>query len=302
MPLRLLAIGDMHLGRRPSRLPPALAHRARELGPSEAWARIVDAALEAEIDAAVLAGDVVDRENDFFEAFRELRAGVERLATAGIRVFGVAGNHDVAVLPRLAGQIDAFEFLGQGGNWQVVDIGVGAEKAALWGWSFPMSRVSESPLAGAKFSRRPGPNLGLLHCDRDQAGSSYAPVSGRELEGAGLAGWLLGHIHQPDALAAPHPSGYLGSVTGTDPGESGARGPWLLTVDGGRVREVTQWALAPLRWERMEVDIEGIQEPEHARDRLLNWLQELDVAVSAGYPSARCPRTAGGLHRSLPFR
>jgi DNA repair exonuclease SbcCD nuclease subunit len=252
---------------------------------------VVEAAIEAEVDAVALAGDVVDRENDFFEAFRELHSGVERLAAADIRVLGVVGNHDVTILPRLAEQIEAFELLGGGGEWQTAEIEAGGETITLWGWSFPRARVPESPLARVEFERRTGPNLGLLHCDRDQAGSPYAPVSRRELEAAGLDGWLLGHIHQPDMLTAPHPSGYLGSVTGMDPGEPGARGPWLVTVDGGRIREVEQWVLAPLRWERLEVDIEGISEPEEARDRLLDHLREFDAGVAAG----RWPPKAVGL-------
>lgn len=291
MPFRLLAVGDMHLGRRPSRLPGGLTGQSREMGPGGAWVRVVKEAIEAGVDAVALAGDVVEGETDFFEAYRELYRGVDRLTAAGIRVLGVVGNHDVAVLPRLAEQIKAFELLGRGGRWQPVRLEANGEAVTLWGWSFPTACVMESPLAGAQFERGPGPNLGLLHCDRDQAGSPYAPVSSRELDAAGLDGWLLGHIHQPDELTVQELSGYLGSATGMDPGEHGARGPWLVTVDGGRIQVVEQRVLAPLRWERLEVDIEGMSRPEEARDQLLERLRELDTAVAA----ARRPAEAVGL-------
>lgn len=291
MPFRLLAVGDMHLGRRPSRLPGELTGHSGKLGPAGAWARVVEEAIETRVDAVALAGDVVEQENDFFEAYRELHRGVGRLTAAGIRVLGVIGNHDVAVLPRLAEQIEAFELLGRGGQWQAAQLESNGEAVTLWGWSFPRARVMESPLAGAQFERGPGANLGLLHCDRTQKGSSYAPVSSHELDAAGLDGWLLGHIHQPDALTVQQLSGYLGSATGMGPDEHGARGPWLVTVDGGRIRGVEQWVLAPLRWERLEVDIEGMSRPEEARGRLLDCLRELDVAVAA----ARRPADAVGL-------
>ena len=294
MPLKLLAVGDLHLGRRPSRLPAELASRGRSLGPSGSWDRTVTAAIAERVDAVALAGDVVDRDDDFFEALRDLQTGVERLVAAGIRVLGVAGNHDVTVLPQLVEQIDSFELLGAGGRWQRVCLESGGTMLHLWGWSFPQTQVFTSPLTGVDFDRPPGVNLGLLHCNRDQPGSPYAPVPRRELEGAGLDGWLLGHVHQPDALSAPHPSGYLGCVTGMNPGEPGARGPWLLTMEGGRIEEITQWVLAPLRWERLEVDIAGIPDPGQdsgeVRKRLLSRVRELDAEVNKAY---RLPDAVG---------
>ncbi|MEX1081254.1 MAG: DNA repair exonuclease [Halofilum sp. (in: g-proteobacteria)] len=276
MALKLLAVGDLHLGRHPSRLPGALSLPAAQLGPAGAWERIVDAALAHGVDVVAFAGDVVEREHDFFEAYRLLQQGVERLVGAGIRVVGIAGNHDGGVLPQLADEVDGFELLGRGGVWQAATLAAEAERTTLWGWSFPQARVSDSPLTGATFERGAGINLGLLHCDRDQHDSRYAPVSSRALSGAGLDGWLLGHIHRPDALSASEPVGYLGSVTGLDPGEPGAHGPWLLTLDGGRVSAVEQWPLAPLRWEPLEVDLTDLAAADEARARLLTAVRALD--------------------------
>lgn len=312
--MKLLAVGDIHLGRTPSRLPPELADRAGELGPAEAWRRAVNTAIAAEVKAVLLAGDVVERNDDFFEAYQELSQGVKRLADANIAVIGVAGNHDVRVLPRLAEQIPQFQLLGregeQGaavasvvrwcaehqppgcdGKWERCEIREGNEVVSLWGWSFPQAKITASPLNGARLERGPGINLGLLHCDRGVAQSRYAPVANAELEQAGLDGWLLGHIHKPDELAAPlpnghlAPNGYLGSLTGLDRSETAPRGPWLVTLEGGHIAKVAQLPLAPLRWEHLEVPLDGLNVEnaenvqEEVQARLLQAVREFDNQI-----------------------
>src|SRR5690606_36767750 len=136
-------------------------------------------------------------EHDFFEGYRELQRGVARLLAAGIRTLAVAGNHDVEVLPRLADQLHGFELLGRGGIWERITVSAAAEQLSLHGWSFPRRRVSSSPLEGAELARGPGVNLGLLHADRDQLDSHYAPVTSAQLQHSAVDGWLLGHIHAP---------------------------------------------------------------------------------------------------------
>ena len=292
--MKILAVGDMHLGRTPSRLPPEL--RASELGPAEAWRRAVAAALDLGVRAVLLAGDVVDRDDDFFEAYRALESGVRTLSDAGIDVIGVAGNHDVKVLPRLARHIPQFRLLGEGGTWEPCRIEQGADAVTLWGWSFPQAKVLTSPLEGSALDPAPGINLGLLHCDRDAgADSPYAPIARQELERAGLDGWLLGHIHKPDALSAASPNGYLGSLTGLDRGESGPRGPWMITVADGRIAKVDQLSLAPLRWEALEVDLEGIGEPAEAKERVLEEVIRLDGELA----SLHAAPSAAGLSVAL---
>jgi DNA repair exonuclease SbcCD nuclease subunit len=281
MAMQILAVGDLHLGAAPSRLPDELIGRARDIGTTGVWHRIVDQAITSAVDAVVLAGDVVEDEDDFFEAYRELSRGVERLTGAGIRVLGVVGNHDVRVLPRLADQIEGFELLGRGGDWETTELAAGTERLTLHGWSFPQRQVTRSPLQGHAFTPGAGPNLGLLHADRDQPASVYAPVTSAELDAAPLDGWLLGHIHKPDALSTDNPSGYLGSATGLNPGESGPRGPWLIRVEGGVIRAMEQWLIAPLQWEPLRVDLTGLASAEEAREKLIGAVGELDAVLTA---------------------
>ena len=273
MALELLAIGDMHLGRRPSRLPGELAESGRSYGPAEAWNRAVRHAVETGVDVVALAGDLVDQEDDFFEAYRALAEGISELVRNGIDVLGIAGNHDVLVLPRLADELPDFHLIGAGGRWETRQFGA---QLTLHGWSFPTRSVEQSPLSGHAFDRGPGVNLGLLHCDRDARDSRYAPVASSELDAAGLDGWLLGHIHRPDALTPGQPAGYLGSITGMHPGEHGVRGPWRIRIDESGVAAVEQVRLAPMHWARVSVDLTGIERPEDAESRLFSELQALD--------------------------
>lgn len=284
--MKLLCVGDIHLGRQPARLPAGLLDeiKASELGPAAAWRLAVDFALADEVDAVLLAGDVVEQEDDFYEAYGDLRRGVDRLTAAGVPVLAVSGNHDVQVLPRLADAVPGFRLLGRGGAWEVRDVaGRDGRRVQVLGWSFPEPRVSTSPLVAHELpalDSGSAPVVGLLHCDRDAAGSPYAPVRSAELEGASVDAWLLGHVHKPDALVAPRPIGYLGSLTGLDPGEPGPHGPWRLECAGPELA-LEHLPLAPLRWEEVEVALDGLESAEDVHTFAVSALDALHERLAA---------------------
>src|SRR5699024_6770756 len=104
----------------------------------------------------------------------------------------------------------------------------GGEAVRIAGWSFPRRHVHESPFPGfreavAAADAGAGPLIGLLHGDRDQPGSPYAPFRSADLVDHPADAWLLGHVHRPDALDPHAPRGYLGSLAASDPGEAGPR-------------------------------------------------------------------------------
>jgi DNA repair exonuclease SbcCD nuclease subunit len=291
--ITILAIGDVHLGTRPGSLPAGLDEEGvdpRSLTPETALLAAVERAIEEGVDAVLFAGDVVESSNARFEAVRPLETAVRRLLEAGIPVLAVAGNHDVEALPRLAKLIDGFELLGEGGRWQsrVIER-AGGPAVEILGWSFPEKQVRNSPvdilLRNPIAPARPGiPRIGLLHGDLDASGGTYAPFTSRELTEAGLDAWLLGHIHKPSltlgratqagatqggAVDGSGPRGYLGSLVGLDPGESGPHGPWLVRVNAHGEVAARQLVIAPLRWERFDVRVEEDDGPADVGDRLL---------------------------------
>lgn len=268
--VRFLCIGDLHLGRRPSRLPQEWEDAGR-LGPEAALERAVARAIEERVDAVLFAGDVVESREDRFEAFAVLERQMRRLVEAGVRVLGVAGNHDDLALPRLAARLEGFHLLGAGGRWECAEIGgAGGVRARVHGWSFPRPRVMESPLAGVRFERDPqAVEIGLLHADLGASTGPYAPVRREELEASGLDAFLLGHVHAPHDLAAmERPIGYLGSLAPLDPGEPGRHSAWLLEAEGPgsvRLRPVVH---AALRYDAVEVALDGIDAQEDAEGAL----------------------------------
>ncbi|MBN2492587.1 MAG: metallophosphoesterase [Planctomycetes bacterium] len=286
MRARLLFVGDIHLGRAPARIPPALEDygiTARSCGPAAAWEHTVRHAVREVPDAVVLAGDVVESDNARFEAYRHLARGVEQLVAAGIAVCGVTGNHDVEALPRLARAVDAFRLLGAHGTWSTHTITRdGHPLLRIAGWSFPR-RVHPDRLPLDTFPAAGDvPVIGVAHCDLDAAESPYAPVSRHALARTGAAGWFLGHVHSPDLVPGPQPIGYLGSLVGLDPTEAGRRGPWWVEVgEDGRITRLEHLPLAPLRWEAIDVAVDADLDPDDLLDFLGKAVRERATALGA---------------------
>ncbi len=226
--MKLLLTADLHLGRSPTRLPATWQEEARTVN---AWRRLVDAALEEEVDALLICGDVVDSSNKFWEAVGPLEEEIRRLAQAEIPLVLSAGNHDADVLPQLLQRLpkDQVILLGAQGRWQRHTLQRhGQELLHLYGWSFPSTQYPEDPtlLAQPDFPDDGLPRLGMLHGDPDAKQSSYAPYLKQRLRDMPLDGWLLGHIHAPSLEDGPPWLLMPGSPQPLDPGEPGPHSAW----------------------------------------------------------------------------
>jgi DNA repair exonuclease SbcCD nuclease subunit len=260
--LKLLATADLHIGRRPTRL---REDEAARFSAAKMWERIVERAIQEQVAAVLLAGDVVDHHNRFFEAAGPLERGLRRLATASIPTFAVAGNHDWDVLPRIQQSVGgtALTLLGRDGTWEEAILRRdGSPAVRLQGWSFPQEHVRTNPLATYVAPLDDGlPTIGLLHCDLDQPASAYVPATRAELKQQRVSFWLLGHIHafMLDETLPGAPLLYPGSPQALDPGEVGTHGPWLIEVHGPRRVTAKQLALSAVRYEMCEADLAGVQ-------------------------------------------
>lgn len=226
----------------------------------------METAISERVDLVALSGDIVDQANRFYEAIGPLELGIRELARNGIQTVAVAGNHDHDTLPWLAeGLSQDFTLLGRGGRWERVTINRdGSPALHVDGWSFPQGRRREDPLRGFEERTDDGlPVLGLLHADLEQPNSSYAPVRIGDLRRQAVGFWLLGHVHAP-ALREEGGAAtllYPGSPQAMDPGEPGLHGVWVVEVEEGRRFRARHLPLSRVRYETVEVDLDGVEEP-----------------------------------------
>jgi len=281
---QILCTGDVHLGRRPARVP----LDDDTLSVKTVWERFIETALDRRVDAVVLTGDVVDSENQMYEAFGTLDRGIRRLLDAEIEVVAVAGNHDHEAVPRLVRSVDreGVHLLGQGGGWDQVCVEGRGQGASLRfvGWSFSQPHQYSSPLDTLSVPEGESPTLGVLHCEAGVEDGQYAPVQREALARAPVTAWLLGHIHAP----SPHWEAgqlqlYPGSLQPLDPGERGTHGAWLVEVEGETVT-AQKCPLASLRYEEAEVQVSGFETPEEVEEAVLRTVRDRLSAAGEGAP------------------
>lgn len=255
---------DVHLGapvRGLGRMPRSLERRLLD-APGEAFARVVRAALDHQVDALIVAGDLFDGSERNLGAQALLRDELLRLHEARIPTFIAAGNHDPLgslgsgiLLPDSVHVFDA--------RIEGVPLRRGStELARVYGVSYPKPAVHRN--LAADFPNQPaGPfNIAVLHTnvgDRDGF-ADYAPCRMSDLLEKGFDYWALGHVHTRETLHASRPVvHYPGNPQGLHTREHGARGASLVRVsDGGKVEIDAVWT-DTVRWHRARTSIEGMR-------------------------------------------
>jgi len=275
MSIKILASADLHLGKKSS----AIEEGAEQRSTRYTWQRMVDRAIEHQVDALLLAGDIVDQDNWYFEAIGPLQKGFNRLEQAGVEVFMIAGNHDFDVLGQIIRHhsYEHVHLLGADGSWEKIIYPLKGQDIQFVGWSFTQQHVQEDPLAGFD-QLDPDPaalTIGLLHGDLDIPDSLYAPLAFSHLANKSVDAWIMGHIHQPRSVKKEHPLiAYTGTPHALNPGEPGLHGPVLLTVESKHNIQAQWLPLSPIRYEGLEVDVSHTQDPPAFREVVTRGLWE----------------------------
>ena len=223
-----------------------------------AFENLVALAVDEEVAAVVIAGDLYDGDRDDFDTAIYLQRQLARLGEAGIPVVIVYGNHDAAseitrrlrppenvhVFPHAAPATMAFD-----------DIGL-----AFHGRSYGKRAVTQD-LSVAYPDRAAGYlNVGVLHTclDGRPGHEPYAPCRVEALAARGYEYWALGHIHVRDELQRDGTwIVFPGNLQGRHARETGAKGATLVEYSGEQVRSVEHRELDTVRWLRVPVDVSG---------------------------------------------
>ncbi|HHU89397.1 MAG: metallophosphoesterase family protein [Sphaerochaetaceae bacterium] len=270
--MKILACSDIHLGR-------ICGVEGDDLTGSSAWEAVVETAIAQQVDALVLAGDIVDKDKYWFEAYGPLLRGFDRLHEAGIAIVAVAGNHDSSISPKLIEEKPFVNILGLGGEWEYLDL----NGVRFVGWSFKESHYKEDPFETfpKEFLDTASPILGLLHCEVDGA-SSYAPVPAHRFEGSAF--WVLGHIHKPIVT-----KNYLncGSPFALDRGETGDHGVFLIELEGSHWSPPKMISLTPHRFEECSVELDPLTTEENIGTYINKAIREVGERIAEENYSGR---------------
>ncbi len=246
--------------------------------------RLTELCIERQAAFLLLSGDVFHAGSGSLKANFALRDACMRLAEHGIDVFWARGNHDPASnLPQSMDWPDNLHIFGSSGDIFTVNKN-GAAIALVQGASHGGSREKNNL---AKMLQGQGKELpllevadetfkiGVLHCAvRGKSGKhdNYAPCALEDLQGNSY--WALGHVHERSVLSSAPLVVYPGSLQGLHINEDGAHGCYVARVDSGGKVEISFAPLAPLRWEKLQIDLGGLNGGEAENAHSLDWLEE----------------------------
>lgn len=232
-------------------------------------------------DFLILAGDVYNEENHSVKLDLHLKEGCERLQKLGIQVFIVHGNRDPLISRRTAINLPS--------NVTIFDSSKVSSYLVKRNDS-PIAQIYGISHASANedrnlvelFKRDQNSELlqiGILHINIEGEGEANGcpTTSLEELENINLDAWALGHVHDCIILSQQPFIAYPGCLQGLTLNEDGPRG--CLLVNAEYQEERWQCAcefipLAPVTWEKLHLNISGLEKIEEIEKRLLNLLED----------------------------
>lgn len=250
-PLRSLALRDPALGE-------LVGNATRQ-----AFAGIVALCLEERVDALLIAGDLYDGDQTSMKTALFLARQLHRLHEAGVATFVVRGNHDA--LSRITRELvlpDSVNVFG--GRAEALDVAQGrdAVPVVVHGLSFAQPHAPESLLGRYKPPVAGAVNIGLMHTSLDGAPGHdrYAPCAASDLLASGFDYWALGHIHKRSVIAGRSTIVMPGMPQGRDINEAGPKSVSLVTIGDDRTVHVEARETAIAQFERVAVDLAGIDD------------------------------------------
>jgi exonuclease SbcD len=202
----------------------------------------------------IVAGDVFDGSWKDVTTGLFFVSAIGRLHREGIPTFIVKGNHDAeSVVLRDLPYPDTVQVFPSN---KAASLPLEAHRVVLHGRSFPNRLTAE--FVETYPARRDGwLNIGVLHTSLDgtRGHDGYAPCTVDDLKRFGYDYWALGHIHAAEIVHRDPWIVFPGNLQGRSIRETGAKGAVRVTVEDGKVVEVTPLVLDGARWAHLTLDI-----------------------------------------------
>jgi DNA repair exonuclease SbcCD nuclease subunit len=279
--VRILHFADLHLDRSFAGLsvaPSEAAKRREEL--RAVLRRIVDLALELDVDALTVGGDLYEHDRAGPDTANFLADQFARLAPK--RVLIAPGNHDPYIPDSLYWQrewpvnVHIFESM----TWEPVELG---ETATVWGVGHRGPAIRDNLLSALR-TERGRTNIALVHASDTSAvpegKPAHCPFTREDIERSGVDFALLGHYHELRLRPQESPRyAYPGSPEPLDFAEAGDHHVLLLTAGAGEIacepRKINE-----VVYQTATIDISGMSTSDAIRRAICD-LAEDEVAARA---------------------
>lgn len=252
--VRILHTADLHLDSPFEGLPAGKA-AIRRSEQRELLQRLTLLARAERVDLVLLAGDLLDSGNTYYETGEEL---IRSLGQMPAPVFIAPGNHDcyTAKSPYARLKLPPNVHVFTSPTMECVEL---LDKGVrVYGAAFTDKR-SASLLEGFRAQRVEGElNLLCLHGEVGVRDSAYDPISEEQLRQSGIDYAALGHVHKTEGLMRAGDTWYSwpGCPEGRGFDETGERTVNLVTLsDGGCVLDTA--CVSARRYETLKVDVTG---------------------------------------------
>lgn len=260
---------DLHLGapfKGLRTIAPAWADILLEAIP-EAFRKIIDTALDQQVDFVVFAGDIFDNSHPSYADFSLFVSGLRQLNQAGIPVYFVTGNHDpyiswdnsFAALPENAHLLGAtkpeFACFERDGK-PLALIGGRGYYTQSWPSEENISEGISRETAMADLGVFAPFMIGILHTGLD-IDVTRSPVNPKHLLKKDVDYWACGHVHQPRILPSKEDPRivYSGCPQGRDMKEEGEHGVFKVTLTTDAPAEVEFIPTAKVAWQHVMLDV-----------------------------------------------
>jgi len=282
--IKLLHIADVHLDTTFLCRSEEVRRQLREAIRS-AFQKAVTCAIQEEVDAFLIAGDLFDGRRLSFSTERFLIQEIERLDRAGISTFYAAGNHDPGGTNQRISRMDlpdSFHYFGSSVPESVTLWRDGEEIAAIVGAGHESEREERNLTDRFPDAHINLPTIGLLHAmvttaSGVEAHDRYAACTAADLKKRGYAYWALGHIHERQRVDDDRSLQYSGNIQGRTPKEVGPRGGYLVVIDDGQVH-ATFTPFHQVEW--IDVTVDDLAETGDAASLERHIVEAYNTAVS----------------------
>lgn len=218
---------------------------------------LIDATIESKAAFLIIAGDIFDRDWKDVTTGLFFVSAISALHRAGIPTVLVKGNHDAeSVVTRSLPYPDSVRTFASN---RAETIRFDEHRVALHGRSFSSRKVSDEFVSSYPARHEGWLNIGVLHTGLDgtRGHESYAPCTPEDLGRFGYDYWALGHIHAGEIVSRDPWIVYPGILQGRSVRETGPKGAVRVTVEDGRIVDVTPLVLDSARWAHEFVDVSG---------------------------------------------